>query len=204
VERQQIKWLALAGLLVGVEMSFLALDPLLDLLPGTSPLEGTDAGSYVIGDGLFTVAVTLVPVAMGLAIARYRLYDVDRLISRTLAYGALAVIIVAVYVLGVTAVGSAIAGGRMTTALGLAVTVAVVLAFHPLRGWLETRADRLVFGARPAPYDLVTRFERELLHPCQPAADDADPHQVASEQDPRGFRAVPVDGWLCRHCRWTH
>jgi hypothetical protein len=162
VERQQIKWLALAGLVVGVEMFFVPLDLIEQALGAPSPVEGTDAGSYLIGDGLFTVAVTTLPVAMGLAITRYRLYDVDRLLSRTIAYGALAVIIVAVYVIGVAVVGNAVAGGRTTTALGLAVTVAVVLAFHPLRGWLETRADRWVFGARTAPYVLVTRFEREL------------------------------------------
>jgi hypothetical protein len=162
VERQQIKWLALAGLVVGAEMFFVPLDLVLVLLGAPNPVEGTDAGSYLIGDGLFTLAVTTLPVAMGLAITRYRLYDVDRLISRTIAYGALAVIIVAVYVIGVAAVGNAVAGGRTTTALGLAVTVAVVLAFHPLRGWLEMRADRWVFGARTAPYVLVTRFERAL------------------------------------------
>jgi hypothetical protein len=72
------------------------------------------------------------------------------------------VIIVAVYVLGVAAAGRAIAGNVASTAVGLTLTVAAALAFHPVRNWLVGRADRLVFGARIAPYELMARFEREL------------------------------------------
>lgn len=169
VERQQVKWMALAALVFGM----VALVGVGWLLVG-EPTAGSEA-AFVVGDGIFQLAVTAMPVAMGFGIARYRLYDIDRLISRTLVFGALAAFIGVAYVAGVVLVGEALIGHALTRGagasalVGLAVTAVVAVAFHPLRVWLQTRADRWVFGEKAAPYELMAGLAGELARAVAPS-----------------------------------
>src|SRR5215211_7005253 len=89
-ERQQIKWFAFAGVIM---CAVFATGPFLWSLPSSSP------GNTLIWPLLIFSAVSTIPVATGIAILKYRLYDIDRLINRTLVYGALTVCIVGIYVL---------------------------------------------------------------------------------------------------------
>jgi len=163
VERQQVKWIAVAALVFGFE----ALAGVGWLLSG-APTAGS-AAAFVVGDAIFQLALTAIPVAMGIGIVRYRLFDVDRLISRMIVFGALAAFLAAAYVVGVVVAGQALTGSGSSTLVGLVVTAAVAVAFHPLRSFVQTLVDRWVFGARAAPYELMVGFGRELAGVAQPA-----------------------------------
>lgn len=116
-----------------------------------------------MGNALFLLILAGIPVAIGLGVVRYRLYDIDVLISKTIVYGGLAVFIALAYAVGVVLVCELVdrwAGS--STLLALTATAAVATAFHPLRTRPQSGADRLVFGDRAAPYELMTRFGHEL------------------------------------------
>ncbi|HEX6489340.1 MAG TPA: histidine kinase [Candidatus Dormibacteraeota bacterium] len=104
-----------------------------------------------------------IPVAVGLAILRYRLYDIDLVISRALVYGSLAVFITGVYVGIVVGLGSLL-GSAAQPNLGLSIvaTAVVAVAFQPLRERLTKIANRLVFGRRSSPYQVLAEFTRQV------------------------------------------
>jgi signal transduction histidine kinase len=147
-EREQLKWfLYSAGILAAV---FLA----------TLPLRGSDALRPWIA-GLVLVAGAFLPVSVGIAILRHRLYDIDQLISRTLAFAVLWLLIALVYV-GLAAALGIFAGSRLPVEVAVACTLAATLVFQPARRGLERLADRWVFGERLGGYDLLTRFGAAL------------------------------------------
>jgi hypothetical protein len=132
-ERQQLKWVGFgAGIAaVGVVVAF--VDPLWDTL------------------ALAVIFVTLLalPVSIGVAVLRYRLYDVDRIISRTLAYAGVSAILTALYVAGVVVIGallSPLAQGSQLPVAGS--TLAVAAAFGPLRRRVQAVVDRRFNRAR--------------------------------------------------------
>jgi hypothetical protein len=138
VERQQLKWLTSAGALTVVGL-------LLFLLP-----RAVGAGS--LPDPLHTAGIVLVaggvlgiPLAIGAAILRYRLYDIDRLLNRTLVYGLLSASLGALYA-GVVLVGGQLFGGgvgaRPPPWAVAAATLAVAALFQPARRRLQAMVDR--------------------------------------------------------------
>src|SRR3954449_11227304 len=105
------------------------------------------------------IILTALPLAVGAAILRYRLYDIDVVISRSLVYGALATFITAVYVAVVVGLGHLIgAGDRPSLALSIAATAIVAVAFEPVRDRLQKLANRLVYGERATPYEVLSNF----------------------------------------------
>ena len=120
VERLQLRWVALAAVLVGLG----AVGVLFSLAVG-----GSAAAT------LFTLAIgcclVVPPVATGAAILRYRLYDLDRIISRTLAYGLLTLVLGGGYALVVLGLGQLL--GRDSTLVVAAATLAVAALFQPAR-----------------------------------------------------------------------
>jgi hypothetical protein len=113
---------------------------------------------------LFTVDYALIPVAVGLAMLHYRLYDVDVVIRRTLIYGALVAMLAGLYLAGVAGLG---AGLRAATGLSssLAVTLstlAVVGAFQPLRRRTQRTVDRRVYRAAYDAQATVEAFSGHL------------------------------------------
>jgi hypothetical protein len=156
-ERQQIKWLGLAAVLAALEIA----GGLIQTLTGNMPVD--DPVSELVGNAIFLLVVAGLPVAVGLGIVRYRLYDIDVIISKTLVYGGLALCIGLGYVAAVVLAGELAARwAGSSTLLALAVTAVLAAAFHPLRAGLQAGADRLVFGRRAAPYELMTRFGHDL------------------------------------------
>jgi hypothetical protein len=130
-ERQQLRWVALAAALalLGSVVVLVAV-PL-----GTSPvLLGWVAGVYI----------AIVPLAIGAAILRYRLYDLDRIISRTLAYGLLTVLLGFGYAGAVLLLGELFGGvGERTPSWTVAgVTLAVAALFQPARRRIQQAVDR--------------------------------------------------------------
>ena len=109
------------------------------------------------------VGAILLPVAIGFAILKYRLYDIDVVISKTIVYGSLAAFITAVYVLVVVGIGSLgsgslHAGSRPNLALSILATAVVAVAFQPVRERVQRLANRLVFGKRATPYEALSEF----------------------------------------------
>jgi len=131
VERQQLRWLAAVA---GITIASLVLAMFLN---GLAP-EASAAFFVVVVAGIVAT-----PVAVGIAILRYRLYEIDRIVSRTLTYGALSVVLVGAYaglVLAGQALFSSFAGGSN---LAIAVSTLVVAAlFLPLRTRFQRAVDR--------------------------------------------------------------
>jgi len=129
VEREQLKWLVYAGALIVVAAA--AVTPIEKILgPGSS-------AAVNLENTVITSSVALVSIAIGIAIFRYHLYDIDVVINKTLVYGSLAVFITGVYVAIVVGLGSLAQRGARPDSVRRAKTV-----------WEGTRPPRDV--RRPA------------------------------------------------------
>jgi len=133
-ERQQLKWFAFAG---AVFSAAFATGPVLWSLPPSS-------GFGWIWTVLFLSAVSTIPAAAGVAILRYRLYDIDLLINRTLVYGSLTVMLVGIYLGAVISLQYAFraATGQESTLAIVASTLAIAALFNPLRRRIQGFIDR--------------------------------------------------------------
>jgi hypothetical protein len=107
-------------------------------------------------DIAFALLAPLIPIAAGIAILRYRLYDIDLVLSKTLVFALLAGFITVVYIVVVAAVGS------LTGASSLLATVVVAVLFQPARVWARRLANRLVFGERATPYEVMAGFSERV------------------------------------------
>jgi hypothetical protein len=125
-ERQQLRWLAFAAALAAVAL-------LVAVAAGVMAKDG------VVLAALGT-CVALLPLATGAAILRYRLYDLDRIISRTLAYGLLTVLLGGGYAGLVLGLGQFL--GRESSLVVAAATLAVAAAFQPARRGIQAVVDR--------------------------------------------------------------
>jgi len=150
-ERQQIKWLATAGSLVAV----LYLVTMASTL-ATSSMDRIP--SWVLGlQNAATLSFVLLPVAIGLAILRYRLYDIDVVINRALVYGSLSAALAAVY-LGLVLLLQLVLS-PLTDQSDLAVagsTLAVAALFRPARGRIQSIVDRRFYRN---PYDAAPTLD---------------------------------------------
>jgi signal transduction histidine kinase len=153
-ERQQIIWLAYVALIGAF------------LFVGTfiSGIASPEKGSWV-NDTFFLLTIVMItigiPVASGIAILRYRLYDLDVVINKTVVYGALAAFVTLVYVGIVVGVG-ALVGSRGNLLLSILATAVIALAFQPVRRWASHLANRLVYGKRATPYEVLSEFSSRM------------------------------------------
>ena len=147
-ERQQIKWLAWSGCLVAV-----ALVPAvtLSLTPGTT--------ARLASAALFA-AVLAMPAAVGVAVLRYRLYDIDRVISRTVAYAILTGVLAGVYA-GLVLLATGVFGVRTPVAVA-ASTLAAAALFSPVRRRVQNAVDRRFNRARYDAGQTVAAFAAQL------------------------------------------
>src|SRR5207248_9734182 len=125
---------------------------------------GTTDFSTNVQNAIVGGAFVFVPVAIGIAVLRYRLYDIDVVINRTVVYGLLAAFITAVYVAIVVGIGAALGHGTSTPNLALSIlaTAIVAVAFQPVRERVQKLANRLVYGKRATPYDVLAGFVRRV------------------------------------------
>ena len=126
VERLQLRWLALAGAVAA--MAVLALLALLV------------TGNELLLNWVAAVCIAVLPLATGAAILRYRLYDLDRIISRTVAYGLLTLLLGGAYAAVVLGLGQLLGGDRSLVVA--AATLAVAAAFQPARRRIQRAVDR--------------------------------------------------------------
>jgi len=147
--RQQVRLLAAVGVAVLVEIAL------------GFTLGGLFPQNEVIGNVLFLLLfVTLVlgvPIACGVAILRYRLYDLDVVIRKTVVIGLLAAFIAAVYAAIVGGVG-ALVGSASNPYLSFVAAATLAVGFQPARERARRVADRLVYGERATPYEVLADF----------------------------------------------
>jgi hypothetical protein len=146
-ERRQLKWIALAASVTGVAV-------VADVLSFFASVEGVEQLRIL----LLGVGFSAFPVAAGMAILRYRLYDIDVVINRTLVYGALTATLAAVYIGSVLLLQLLLSG--LTRDSGLAVaasTLAVAALFRPARARIQELVDRRFYRRK---YDAARTLER--------------------------------------------
>ncbi|MGI8911202.1 MAG: sensor histidine kinase, partial [Rubrobacteraceae bacterium] len=168
-ERQQLKWFLYAAVPATVCVSVALIDVVLHhlntyfLLFKNSPnYTGPWNWEFLIFISYLGVYAALaVPVFTYIAILRYRLYDVDLLINRTLVYGSLSACVVGIYVLAVVALG-ALFQAQGNLAVSLLATGLVAILFQPLRGRLQRGVNRLIYGERDDPYAVISRLGKRL------------------------------------------
>jgi len=154
--RQQIRWFGLAGLL-------LVIVALSGVIIGSLVYHNNTVVFNPIFDVLTPLAFTALAASIGIAVLRYRLYDIDFFLRQALVYGTLVVLISVVYFVTVVSVGSRLGQlPRNDPAAGVAVGAIVALAFQPVRRRLQRLANRLVYGKRATPYEVLSEFGRRM------------------------------------------
>jgi signal transduction histidine kinase len=157
-QRQQTKWVVYS-FLVMIGLFALGSGPwsyALSLPAGTTmpwwlpPVEST-----------WIIALAILPITLTVSITRYRLYEIDLLINRTLVYGGLTAAVVGLYVLVVGAL-STLFQAQENLFIALVATGLVAVLFQPLRQRLQRWANRVVYGDRDEPFEALARLGRRL------------------------------------------
>ncbi len=158
-ERQQLKWVAYAAALMisGLGVVYLITHSV------NSPAVELSA------DVLAALLFAAFPTAVGIAMLKYRLYDIDLLINRTLVYGALTAMVVALYVLVVGAL-SAVFQTNGSFIISLLATGLVAVLFQPVHERLQRAVNRLMYGERDDPYAVISRLGRRMEDTLTPDA----------------------------------
>ena len=165
--RQQLKWVAYAAALLGVSW-----------MQGTAaylgPMNDQRVAAFEIV--VLTAALAGVPVAMGIAILRHRLFDIDLIIRRTLVYTLLVAALTGVYLTGVVGLSAAlreVAGGTGTIVVTIS-TLAVAATFHPLRKRIQRAVDHRFSRAKYDASATIDRFADRLRDQIDLAALNAE------------------------------
>lgn len=158
-DRLQLKWLT--GGAAAVALIYLVA-MIASLGFGTGNSANSPTWVQLVEDAaLFSFA--LIPTAIGIAILKHRLYDINIVIHKTLVFGALAAFITAAYVAVVVGIGSVIGQGtEPNLALSVAATAIIAIAFQPVRERVQRLASRLVYGKRATPYEVLSRFAQTI------------------------------------------
>ncbi|HEY7094161.1 MAG TPA: sensor histidine kinase [Ktedonobacterales bacterium] len=158
VAREQARWIgfgvsvALVGFLGG-RIALVVLAPKLDS-PNALLLA-------MIGATLVDAFILMIPLSIAVAILRYRLFDIDTLINRTLVYGALSACVVGLYAL-IVGGASALFQARANLLISLLATGVVAVLFQPLRERVQRWVNRLLYGEREEPYAILSTLGRRL------------------------------------------
>ena len=138
-ESTQLKWFAYAGILIAATVLY--------------AVAAWNFFGQPFGYGLipFAVALVTLPVAIGIAILRYRLYDIDLIINRTLVYGGMTAIVAAAYTASITLFQRMFisVSGQKSDAAYVLVAFVVVVGFSPLKDWLQRRVNRRMGTTNP-------------------------------------------------------
>jgi hypothetical protein len=144
--REQIKWIAFAALFVGVQF-MIDIGASVLLVPTTASRE---PGWLAFLDQVGFISFASVPIAVGIAVLKYRLYEIDVIINRALVYGPLSAMLALIYVggvVGMQAVFRALTGQESTLAV-VASTLAIAALFNPLRRRVQSFVDRRFYRNR--------------------------------------------------------
>jgi signal transduction histidine kinase len=143
-QRRQLQWLVLAAVVAALGVLATAFSLLL-------------GGNSGVAELLAIVALLGFPVAIGVGILRYRLFDIDLLLRRSLVYGLLWLAVGGVY-LALAALPGMVVGEQLPVQAAIALTVLATLAFQPARRAVDRLVGRLLFGERPSGFELLSHF----------------------------------------------
>jgi uncharacterized membrane protein YhdT len=149
VERQQVKWFAYAA------AAYVSASTLAYGVPGVID---TPLWFERVGFALNIVFIPAIPIAIGIAILRYRLYDIDILINRTLVYGSLTAMLVALYFVGIVVLQRffVLLTGQQSTLAVVASTLLIAALFSPMRRRIQSFIDRGFYRRK---YDAARTLE---------------------------------------------
>jgi signal transduction histidine kinase len=158
-DRLQLKWLT-AG---AAAVALIYLVAMIGSLGFGSGNSAADPIWIQLPEDAALFSFALIPAAIGIAILRHRLYDIDIVINKTVVFGSLAAFITTVYVAIVVGIGSAIGqGSKPNLSLSILATAVVAVAFQPVRERVQRFANRLVYGKRSTPYEVLSRFAQTI------------------------------------------
>ena len=180
--RQQIRWLAFVGIAFFVEFGIGMISA---AVVGDNEFLGN--AMFIL---LFLTLVLGIPIACGIAVLKYHLYDLNLVIRKTVVYALLAGFVTLVYA-GVVAGLSSLVGGD-SIILSVVATAVVAALFQPVRRRATRLANRLVFGKRAEPYEILARFSERVGGTY--AADDVLPRMMRVIGE--GIGAERVELWL--------
>jgi signal transduction histidine kinase len=143
-ERLQLKWFVTGATLVVV-----------------TTVVGFFTAESTVMSVLQSVAFVFLWAAVGIAVLKYRLYEIDVVINKAVVYGTVAAFITLVYVGLVIGVGT-LAGSKGTPLLSAAAAAVVAVAFQPVRQWAGRLANRVVYGKRATPYEVLSEFAERI------------------------------------------
>ncbi|HEY3264535.1 MAG TPA: GAF domain-containing sensor histidine kinase, partial [Actinomycetota bacterium] len=183
--REQIKWVGFVAALV-----------LLCQVVAAIGLITCGCDSSPVATVALTVVVFLVflgmPMALAVAILKYHLYEIDVVINRTVVYGLLAATVTALYLVLVVGIGSLVGYGVGNPVLTAVAAVAIALLFQPLRRQVQRIANRVVYGQRATPYQVLSDFAERMGGTY--GVDDVVQRMAAILA--QGTGATRVDVWL--------
>lgn len=159
IERQQMKWLAYVAAIIVI---FMFVSVPVWLTGGLS-----DPVAMEVNIALTNVVMLLIGIAAAVAIVGYRLYDIDILINRTLVYGVMTGIILLIYTLVVGA-ASILFGSQGNWLLALGATGLVAVLFLPIRNRLQRGVNRLLYGQRDEPFEVMAWLGQRLEQTITP------------------------------------
>ena len=173
--RLQIRWVAFAASLVGITYAVALVSGLFLIPEASSTEQGAPLWLALIQDAVL-MSYAGVPIAVGFAVLRYRLYDIDIIINRTLVYGSLTVMLVALYVGGVVGMQALlrVLSGQESTLAVVASTLAIAALFNPLRRRVQAFVDRRFYRRKYDARRTLEAFSGRLR-------DETDLHTLSSD-----------------------
>jgi len=191
VQRRKARWVlfGVAVFIVGQTVGTLILEPSLPF--GSS--ESAAVVRVMVSLVLVVMGAAAIPLSIGVAVMRHRLWDIDVVVNRTLVYGALTGCVVGIYVLVVGGLG-ALVHGISDPIVGLLATGLAAALFQPLRERLQRRVDRLLYGPKPDPYAVISHLDRRLGATLEDLQRSRERLVTAREEERRRLRRDLHDG----------
>lgn len=166
VERQQTQWIIFAVVIFAASIILWVLIFGSALaIPAGRPRLLTNLGAWSFTN---LVLLPLLPAAITVAILRYKLWNIDIIISRTLVYGGLTLMVVLIYTLLVGGLGLLFQGSG-NFVISLLATGLIAVAFNPVRERLQRGVNRLMFGQRDDPYAVLSHLSQQLQGTAVPS-----------------------------------
>ena len=159
-ERAQIKWLVTAATIVAAFYAFILV----------VSLAGADSEWVLFLQNTTIIMFGLIPIAIGFSVLRYRLFDIDLVIRKAVLIALLAGFVTVGYLAIVAVIGIVFDVRTLSPVTSALAAALVALGFAPVRRWARRVSDRVVYGKRATPYEVLTEFGDQLAGSY--AADD--------------------------------
>lgn len=156
IERQQTKW-AVFGF--AIALLLFAVYILLGVILPSSIL--TNILANLVANTMLYLFLLCIPLSIGVSLFRYRLWDIDIIVNRTLVYGTLTACIIVINGL-IVGIFSALFQQRANFVVSLLASGVTIVLFQPLRLRLQSAVDRLMYGERDNPYKVISRLGQRL------------------------------------------